>query len=406
MTESETRALLPAGLRDILPPDAGFAADLVQRLRACFAGYGYDWVDPPLVEFEDTLFDGAGAAMTLETFRLMDPVSQRMMGLRTDITVQVARIATTRLAKAPRPLRLAYAGDVLRVKGKQLRPERQFTQIGAELIGSAEGAADVEAVVMAVDGLTRLGVRKLSVDLTVPALVPHVLAGLDAPARAAAAIRAALDRKDAAGVDVAAAPLGQGAAVFSLLLRASGAVDSALAQLARIDLPEAARREADHLATVAGALIAALPGTAFTIDPVESRGLDYHTGVSFAIFRAGVRGELGLGGRYLAGRAGNARPQEPATGFTLYLDPILRALPEAKMPERVYVPFGTAADIATGLRENGHRTVAGLDREPGGDAAAAAGAESAVAEARRLGCSHLWQGGKIVAVAPVAPAKE
>jgi len=389
MTEAETTALLPAGLRDILPPNAAFAADLVQRLRACFAGYGYDWVDPPLVEFEETLFDGAGAAMTHETFRLMDPVSQRMMGLRTDITVQVARIATTRLAKSPRPLRLAYAGDVLRIKGKQLRPERQFTQIGAELIGSAGEAADVEAVTMAIDGLTRLGVRKLSVDLTVPALVPHVLAALDAPARATAAVRAALDRKDAAAVDVAAAPLGKDATVLGLLLRAAGTAESALAQIARIPLPEAARREADRLGAVARALIAALPGTAFTIDPVESRGLEYHTGVSFTIFRTGVRGELGLGGRYLAGRAGNTRPQEPATGFTLYLDPILRALPEPSAPERVYVPYGTPAEIATGLRENGHRTVAGLEPEPGGDP---------MKEASRLGCSHLWKAGKIVPV--------
>ncbi|HEY7608099.1 MAG TPA: ATP phosphoribosyltransferase regulatory subunit [Alphaproteobacteria bacterium] len=402
MTEAEATALLPAGLRDILPPDAAFAADLVQRLRACFAGYGYDWVDPPLVEFEDTLFGGAGAAMTQETFRLMDPVSQRMMGVRTDITVQVARIATTRLANAARPLRLAYAGDVLRVKGKQLRPERQFTQIGAELIGSAGEAADVEAVTMAIDGLTRLGVQKLSIDLTVPALVPHVLASLNAPARTAAAIRAALDRKDAAAVDVAAAPLGPNATVLGLLLRAAGTADTALAQLARMTLPEAARREADRLGAVARALAAALPGTAFTIDPVESRGLEYHTGVSFTIFRAGVRGELGLGGRYLAGRAGNARPQEPATGFTLYLDPILRALPEPRTPERVYVPYGTPADVATGLRENGHRTVAGLHPEPEG--AAAGAAAGAVAEARRLGCSHLWQAGKIIPVPQLKPA--
>jgi ATP phosphoribosyltransferase regulatory subunit len=399
MTEAETTALLPAGLRDILPPDAGFAADLVQRLRACFAAYGYEWVDPPLVEFEETLFDGAGAAMSQETFRLMDPVSQRMMGVRTDITVQVARIATTRLAKAPRPLRLAYAGDVLRVKGKQLRPERQFTQIGAELIGAAEAAADVEAVTMAIDGLTRLGVRNLSVDLTVPALVHQLLASLDAPARAAAAIRAALDRKDAAAVDVAAAPLGPGANVLSLLLKAAGAAETALVQLARIPLPDTVRREAERLEAVARALIAALPGTAFTIDPVENRGLEYHTGVSFTIFRTGVRGELGLGGRYLAGHAGNSRPQEAATGFTLYLDPILRALPEPTMPERVYVPHGTKGDVAAGLREKGLRTVTGLMPEPGGDAEA---------EARRLGCSHFWGGGKVTALArrEAAAAKE
>jgi ATP phosphoribosyltransferase regulatory subunit len=390
MTEAETTALLPAGLRDILPPDAGYAADLVQRLRACFAGYGYDWVEPPLVEFEDTLLEGAGAPLAPETFRLMDPISQRMMGLRTDITVQVARIATTRLAKAPRPIRLAYAGDVLRVKGKQLRPERQFTQIGAELIGSEDAAADVEAVTMAIDGLTHLGVRKLSVDLTVPALVAQVLGSLDAPARAASAVRAALDRKDAAAVDVAAAPLGAGAAVLGQLLRAAGAAETALVQLARIPLPDGAKREAERLELVARALIKALPAIAFTIDPVENRGLEYHTGVSFTIFRTGVRGELGLGGRYLAGRAAASRPQEPGTGFTLYLDPILRALPEPTAPERIYLPYGTPTDAAAGLRQNGHRTVAGLAPEPGDDA---------LAEARRLECSHLWQDGKIVPVA-------
>jgi ATP phosphoribosyltransferase regulatory subunit len=165
--------------------------------------------------------------------------------------------------------------------------------------------------------------------------------------------------------------------------------ETALDKMARIALPEAAKREAERLGAVARALMTALPGTAFTIDPVESRGLEYHTGVSFTIFRTGVRGELGLGGRYPAGRSGNARPQEQATGFTLYLDPILRSLPEPTMPERVYVPHGTPADIATGLRENGHRTVAGLAPEPGGDV---------VAEARRLACSHLWQAGKIISV--------
>jgi ATP phosphoribosyltransferase regulatory subunit len=408
MNDPDTTALLPAGLRDILPPDADFAAEVIERLRTCFARYGYDWVVPPLVEFEDTLFDGAGAAMAQDTFRLMDPVSQRMMGLRTDITVQVARIATTRLAKVPRPLRLAYAGEVLRVKGKQLRPERQFTQIGAELIGSSDPLADVEAVVVAIDGLTRLGVKRLSVDLTVPPLVARLLSAFDAAPRDAAAIRMALDRKDAAAVAQAAAPLGAEGGVFAALLRASGAAEPALAELGQIRLPEAARLEAERLSTMAHALATALPETAFTVDPVENRGLEYHTGVCFTILRAGVRGELGLGGRYLAGhtrlpakargaKSGGAKSGkgelEPATGFTLYLDPILRALPAPQLPERVYLPYGTAPETAAGLRDKGHRTVAGLSPEPNGDAAA---------EARRLACSHYWTNGK---VAPVpAPA--
>ncbi len=387
MSDSGNSALLPAGLRDMLPPEAGHAADLVQRLRACFAGYGYDWAEPPLVEFEDSLLDGAGAAMTGDTFRLMDPVSHRMMGIRADITVQIARIATTRLAAAPRPLRLAYAGDVLRAKGKQLRPERQFKQIGAELIGAADAAADVEAVMMAVEALTALGVGPLSVDLTLPTLVPALIKGLGVPARSVAGLRAALDRKDAAAVD--AAELGGKSGAFGALLLAAGTAASAFAQIETLDLPQPARDEAARLATVGSELLAALPDVNFTVDPVENRGLEYHTGVCFTIFRSGVRGELGLGGRYRAGRAGDARPPEPATGFTLYLDPILRALPQAQSPAAIYLPYGTPRETAARLRAEGRRTVTGLAPEPNADIAA---------EAQRLGCSEVWQDGQLVLI--------
>lgn len=128
MTDLERKALLPAGLRDILPPEAGFEAEICETLAADFGSHGYDRVKPPLVEFEDSLTSGAGAAVSADTFRLMDPVSQRMMGVRADMTTQVARIALTRLTDTPRPLRLSYTGEVLRVRGTQLRPERQFAQ--------------------------------------------------------------------------------------------------------------------------------------------------------------------------------------------------------------------------------------------------------------------------------------
>ncbi len=137
MTEFGDQALLPAGFQDVLPPQAAQEAAVIERLIACFMGHGYERVKPPLLEFVETILAGAGAAVAQQTFRLMDPISQRMMGLRADMTPQVARIAATRLRKAPRPLRLCYGGQVLRIKGGQLRPERQFAQVGAELIGAA-----------------------------------------------------------------------------------------------------------------------------------------------------------------------------------------------------------------------------------------------------------------------------
>src|ERR1700742_1495047 len=130
------RALLPAGLRDLLPPDAETEAASVEALMEVFAAHGYQRVKPPLLEFEDSLLAGSGAAVAEQTFRLMDPDSQRMLGLRADTTPQVARMANTRLREAPRPLRLSYAENCLRVRGTQLAPDRQVSQAGIELIGS------------------------------------------------------------------------------------------------------------------------------------------------------------------------------------------------------------------------------------------------------------------------------
>ena len=202
MTEYAARALLPEGLHDELPPAAEHEADVVARLVGVFAGHGYQRVKPPLIEFEESLVSGPGAAQGTGMFRLVDPASQRMMAVRSDMTVQVARIAATRLQRVARPLRLSYAGQVLRVKGTQLRPERQFPQAGVELIGVRSVAADAEVVLLAVESLDACGHnRPLTVDLTLPTLVPAIAAALNLPASLALQARDALDGKDAAELD-------------------------------------------------------------------------------------------------------------------------------------------------------------------------------------------------------------
>src|SRR5689334_22475767 len=172
MSEAPHPALLPTGMHDLLPPEAEIEAAVVSQLMATLASHGYERVKPPLVEFEETLLSGAGAAMATMTFRMMDPASHRMIGVRADMTPQIARIAATRLADAPRPLRLSYAGQVLRVTASEMRPERQVGEVGAELIGAAGPAADVEAIAVAGEALRAIGVPCLSVDITLPRLVP------------------------------------------------------------------------------------------------------------------------------------------------------------------------------------------------------------------------------------------
>ena len=377
LTDLGRRALLPAGLRDILPPNAGNEARLIEALVAHLTAHGYERVKPPLIEFESSLLEGPGAVTSDRVFRLMDPMSQRMMGVRADMTVQVARIASTRLKNAGRPLRLCYAGEVLRTVASQLNPEREVVQVGAELIGSPTAEADAEIILVAVEGLKALGVEGLSLDLMVPTLVPAVLAGLDMPEDAVARLRAAVDRKDAAAVEELA---GAVRPVLIQLLEASGRKDAALAMLAGLDLPEEARAALDRLTRVTDLVAAVQPELAITLDPVENRGFEYHTGIAFSLFARGVRGEMGRGGRYRP----NGDVEGTATGITLYMERVQQASPTPAPRSRVYVPYGTPRDEAAALRTAGRATVQGL--EPAVDP---------MAEARRLECSHVWREGRV-----------
>ncbi|MEP2847243.1 MAG: ATP phosphoribosyltransferase regulatory subunit [Alphaproteobacteria bacterium] len=374
MENPSNPGLLPAGLSDLLPPDAGFEASVTERLIDVCQAHGYQRVKPPLMEFEDSLLSGTGAAMDRQVFRLMDPVSQRMMGLRADITPQIARIAASRLKSAPRPLRLCYAGQVLRVRGDQIRPERQFAQIGAELIGSAAPAADAEVIVMAADALGYIGVADVSIDLAVPTLVTAILGGAVPPA-AERTLREALNHKDTGALDGLTTQIGGDLTdLLKRLVLAAGPADDTLAAAA----------EWDTLKAIAAKVRALAPTLPLTIDPVEHRGFEYHAGATFTLYAAGVRGELGSGGRYLAGNGGTtAGAGEPATGFTLFTDTLLRALPRPAQGRRLFVPTGTAADRMAALRAEGWITVAALDD----------GADARV-EARRLGCTHWLHDGR------------
>ena len=126
---SINKTLLPSGLRDQLPPHAAHEASVIEGIIKTCELSGYERVKPPLIEYEDTLFSGPGKEMINSTFRLMDPVSQKMLGLRSDLTIQAARIASSRLGHTHHPLRLCYTGEVLRVMPDDLNPERELVQV-------------------------------------------------------------------------------------------------------------------------------------------------------------------------------------------------------------------------------------------------------------------------------------
>ncbi|MEQ8391689.1 MAG: ATP phosphoribosyltransferase regulatory subunit [Thalassospira sp.] len=384
MTDLARKALLPAGLQDVLPGTAAREAEIREKLMSSLAQAGYDRVKTPLVEFEESLLEGAAPELATQTFRLMDPESRRMMGLRSDMTPQVGRIAATRLVDAPRPLRLSYSGDVLRIKGSHLRPERQFAQVGAELIGVSSAAADTEIVLLTLEALESIGLPDVSVDLNLPTLPIRLFDAFGVSRDDREALTEALERRDVAALRILD---GKVTDVLVALLEAAGPAKTALPKLKKLELPLGASEELHRLIDVAERVLASGLDAALTIDPVEMAGFRYQTGVSFTLFARNVRGEIGRGGRYRAGGAAG----EAATGMSLYMDSILRGLPEGASVERVYLPLGTPQREARKLRGEGHYTVAALE-----GAAEAKTEDAARVDARRMGCDYIYLGGQVV----------
>lgn len=365
--------LLPEGLRDRLPPEAEAASRVTRALVDAMCGHGYARVQPPLAEYRETLGGDGDARSGRDLLRFTDPVSQRTLALRPDMTQQVGRIATSRLADAPRPLRLCYAGQVMKLRAGQLRPSREMLQVGAELIGSDSVAAAGEIVAVAIDALEGAGVRDITVDFTLPDLVDVLAASaFPLPADRIQAVKDELDAKDAGAL------AGLGADAYLPLIAAAGPFDSAIAKLAGIDAGGALASRIDALRQIA----ARISGRAtVTLDPTERHGFEYQTWFGFTLFAAGQAMFIGRGGSYPIARADGSI--EAAMGFSLYPDPLIedglgRETGDART---LFLPLGHDADVAASLRADGWRTVAALDDRD---------------DAARLGCSH-WLDGDVPA---------
>lgn len=361
--------LLPEGLADALPEEAAAISRAMRAVLDAMDGQGYDRVRPPLVEFEHALAQRMDGISPRRMIRFTDPASLRTLAVRSDMTVQVGRMAATVLAGAPRPLRLCYSGEVAVIKADQLDPARQRLQMGAELIGSESLAAAREAVELAVECLTAAGLTGISVDFTLPDLVDTLAAGAFplAPERIEA-VRRELDMKDAGGLVEA------GGEAYLPLLYAAGPVEDAIERLAAIDAGGALESRLAAVREIARGL----GGRArLTLDPTERHGFEYQSWLGFTLYADGARGTLGRGGTYIIHGS-----EEPAVGFSLYMAPLLEALGTAgEQRDTLFLPLDHDREAARRLRAIGWRTMAAVGE--GDDAAA-------------LGCSHALRDGEAV----------
>ncbi len=377
-----TKALLPPGCYDLLPPAASADTRVLWQLLSTFESFGYEEVAPPLLEYTDTLLAGRGGEFATQIFRVMDPEAQKVMGIRADMTLQVARIAASRLVASPRPMRLCYAGPILRVHGDSLREKRQFTQAGIELIGAQSPQADAEVIGVALHALAQTGIRSVTVDLNMPALVGALLADDALDPEEIASAMDAVAHKDAARLE--AFPLRYKRELAGLLNSAGPAL-SALDAIHGLALPARARLLVDHMQKLVELLLPLHKGgVTLMLDAVESRAFQYHSGVSFSFFVPGASVEIGRGGHY---RIDAQDKSEPATGFTFYADHLRHLAPQQPPRARVYAPEGINAASQQSLVDQGYVLIGGLGAE-----------EHPQETARKLKCQYLFDKGELVAI--------
>ena len=328
--------LLPENIADVLPSEARKIEDLRRTLLDHFRLYGYELVMPPMLEYIESLLTGAGQDMDLQIFKLVDQLSGRTMGIRADMTTQVARIDAHLLNRAS-VTRLCYAGSVLHTRPSGLHATREPLQLGAEIYGHAGLEADAEIQELALAALSLAGMANVRMDLCHVGVLRAILAA-DAQARAhEAELFALLEAKDLPGIERLTRNFGK---VTGDALRALPGLygDASVIERARSLLPalDGISRALDELAF----LVRLAGGIGVTIDLADLRGYHYHSGAMFAAYVPGLPNAVARGGRYdHVGEAfGRARP---ATGFSLDLRELARLMPGAERRRAVRAPWGT-----------------------------------------------------------------
>ena len=375
------RWLLPEGIDEALPAEAERLETYRRRLIDLYHAWGYELVMPPFIEYLESLLTGTGRDLDLKTFKLTDQLTGRMMGVRADMTPQVARIDAHRLGRET-PARLCYLGTVLNTRSDGFGGTRSPLQVGAELYGHAGVDSDIEVISLMLETLNATGVRSVYVDFGHVGIFRGLVREAGLTEEQETAFFDMLQRKSIPEINEFLAGLSLDAAQCARLERLAemnGGLDvfdeaRALFQGAATEVTDAL----EYLATVVNTVHARYPQVELHIDLAELRGYHYHTGVVFTAYVPGEGQEVARGGRYdeIGKVFGRARP---ATGFSADLKTLARLSEDASVSgtSRIFAPAGNDAALVqkiVELRAAGERVVQALGGQTG--------------SARDLGCDR------------------
>ena len=374
--------LLPEGIEEVLPPAAWRLECARRELLDMFASWGYELIMPPFIEYLESLLTGTGNDLDLQTFKLTDQLTGRMMGVRADITPQAARIDAHPL-KREAPSRLCYVGTVLRTRSDGFAASRSPLQVGAELFGHAGIESDVEILGLALETLSLLAIDDVHVDLGHVGIFRALAseAGLDA--RQEADLFDALQRKATSEISEMLSSSSAGSAqrrrlaALADLNGGAGVLEAARQQLAGAG--DEVMAALDNLCAIAEVMQARAGDASLYFDLAELRAYNYQTGMSFAVFVPGRGQEIVRGGRYddIGQVFGRARP---ATGFSTDLKTLmdLSRRDFSRSEGAILAPAGNDSGLLAAvqdLRGRGERVITTLPGQQG--------------DAAEMGCDRL-----------------
>jgi ATP phosphoribosyltransferase regulatory subunit len=354
--------LLPEHIADVLPAQARRVEELRRTLLDRARSYGFELVMPPMFEHLESLLSGTGRELDLRTFKLVDQLSGRMLGLRADTTPQAARI-DAHLLNREGVTRLCYCGPVLFTRPVGLSASREALQFGAEIFGHGGLEADLEAAELALDCVLSAATGPLLIDLADARVLRSVLAAVHLDKLALQDVVQALAEKDASALDALTRTMPAAARDgLRALLRLYGGED--VLAVARKELPAQPllHQALDQLAWLSQHLRSAYPDVRIGYDLSDMGGNSYYSGMRFAVYGAGCSDALARGGRYDEVGAIFGR-NRPAVGFSLDLKPLAEAAGPSAAPSAVRAPWGEDPALRAAvrrLRESGHTVLAML----------------------------------------------
>ena len=332
----QNNSLIPPGFKDHVDFDTNVEHEYKNKIIDLFISNGFDLVKTPLIEFFKN--NNNNNCFFIETKK-----KDKKLFIRDDITPQIIRIVSSRLKHKIRPIKVCYYGEVIRKKGSMLRPERQFLQVGSEIIGSNSILADIEIITLAYKSLKEIGIKNITLELTSKIFLDEIFSKIE-DINLLKKLKTFVKQKDKKN-SLALIKNNKHKKFLECLFNFNNNIKDSINKIHDLAVSEAAKREIENIYKISK-MINFKKNDQIVLDFTELDNKNYHDGIKFTFFAKNVRGEVASGGRYTIK---NKLIKESAVGFTCFMDTVLRASSFENSSKKILIPFDTNENIKISL---------------------------------------------------------